>query len=535
MREPTRVVCLGGGWVAIYLAGALRAAVRKGEVKLTVVSRDNYSTVHGLIAEMLTCKIQPQQINSSVREMITPALLHNAEIESVDVGNRLVLTRRSLDSRVYTLPYDYLVVGVGSVEDFSRYAGIADHTFPLKTFSDCYRLRNHLLSVLEMASIETNAEERRRLLTFVVAGGNYAGIEVACDLVDYFRFLSQTRYPELKFEEFRVVLVEAGPRILPELGTRHPSLVRYAEKRVLRLGLEMHLGTGLHAATGDGAVLNSGETIPTRSIITCTGMKPSPLLDQFPYERDVRGRLVTDQFCRVPAAINIWAGGDCAAVPHPDGGICPPLAHYAQKAGAIIGANILRVAASRPLKPYSFNGLGEACTLGHRCAIAHMKGVPAYGFLAWIGWRFIVLTMFVPSWTRRVRLMFDWWLTLILGRDVVNPRISERGAIYHVLYEPGQVIVAAGETGRYHYLLESGDVDVVSSDHKGEAVVSSLKVGDYFGDATRPGSDCCVRARTRVRLLVISGEAADALSTVRPDIAMLLKNGASGTLETQPL
>jgi NADH dehydrogenase len=500
-----------------------------------VVSRDNYSTVHGLIAEMLTCKIQPQQINSSAREMIAPALLHNAEIESVDVGNRRVLTRRSLDGRIHTLPYDHLVVGVGSVEDFSRYAGIADHAFPLKTFGDCYRLRNHLLSIVEMASIETNAEERRRLLTFVIAGGNYAGIEVACDLVDYFRFLSQTRYPELKFEEFRVVLVEAGPRILPELGTRHPSLVRYAEKRVLRLGIEMHLNTGLHAATAEGAVLNSGELIRTRTLITCTGMKSSPLLDQLSYERDARGRLVTDQFCRVPEATNIWAGGDCAAVPHPDGGTCPPLAHYAHKAGLNIGTNISRAVAHKPLQAYSFNGLGEACTLGHRCAIAHMKGVPAYGFMAWIGWRFIVLTMFVPSWTRRVRLMFDWWLTLILGRDVVNQRINERGSIYHVLYEPGQVIIAAGETRRYHYLVESGEVDVVSSEQNTEVLVGSLTAGDYFGDATRPSSDCCMRARTRVRLLAIGGEAADALSTVRPDIAMLLKQGTSGAPETQRL
>src|SRR5262249_11363997 len=143
---------------------------------------------------MLTCKIQPQQINVSVREMIAPAHLHNAEIESVDISKQRVLTRRSLDGRAHTLRYDHLVVGVGSVEDFSRYAGIADHAFPLKTFADCYRLRNHLVSVLEMASIETHPEERRRLLTFVVAGGNYAGVEVACDLVDYFRFLSRTRY-----------------------------------------------------------------------------------------------------------------------------------------------------------------------------------------------------------------------------------------------------------------------------------------------------------------------------------------------------
>src|SRR5215831_18934174 len=254
-QTATRVVCLGGGWVAIYLARALRPAIHRGQVSLTVVSRDNYSTVHGLIAEMLTCKVQPQQINASVRDLIAPAQFHNAEIESIDVCHRSVLTRRALDGRPYTLPYDHLVVGVGSVDDLSRRSGIGEHAFPLKTFGHCYRLRNHLLSVLEMAAIETNREERRRLLTFVVAGGNYAGVEVACDLVDYFRLLTRKKYPELAGETFHVVLAEIGPGLLPELAPRHPHLVRTAVKQVARLGVDVRLNTGLTAATADEAVL----------------------------------------------------------------------------------------------------------------------------------------------------------------------------------------------------------------------------------------------------------------------------------------
>src|SRR6185436_7701994 len=227
--------------------------------------------------------------------LIAPAHLHNAEIESIDVGNQRVLTRRALDGRAYTLSYDHLVLGVGSVEDLSRYAGIAEHTFPLKTFANCCRLRNHLLSVLEMAALESNPEERQRLLTFVVAGGNYAGVEVACDLVDYFRVLTRKKYPELKFEEFRVVLLELGSSILPELAARHLHLVRAVIKQVARLKIDVRLNTGLAAATADEAVLKSGERIATRTIITCTGMKPSPLLEHFPFAKDKRGRLETDQ------------------------------------------------------------------------------------------------------------------------------------------------------------------------------------------------------------------------------------------------
>jgi NADH dehydrogenase len=534
MKEPLRIVCLGGGWVAIYLARALRRALRRREAELTIVSRDNYSTIHGLIAEMLTCKVQPQQINASVRELIAPAHLHNAEIESIDLQNQCVRTRRLLDGCAHTLPYDHLVVGAGSVEDFSRYAGMAEHTFSLKTFAHCYRLRNHLLSVLEMAAIESNPDERRRLQTVVIAGGNYAGVEVACDLVDYFRLLTRKKYSELRFEEFRVVLVEIGPRILPELGGRHPRLVRYAEKRVAQLGIDVRLNTGLAAATVNEAVLNSSEGIPTRTIITCTGMRPSPLLEQFPCARDKRGRLETDEFCRVPGAHNLWAGGDCAAVPHPDGGLCPPLAHYAQKAGWNIGVNILRTLEGKPLKRYSFNGLGEACTLGHGCAISHLKGIPACGWFSWIGWRLIVLTMFVPSWTRRVRLLCDWLLTALLGRDIVNPRIDDHAGVAHALYEPGQVIVSAGETRGYHYIVETGEVEVVVSRPTGERILATLRAGDYFGHVTRPEAEAGIRARTRVRLLVIDRRAADALSEVRPDLALILKEGGPADRPPEP-
>jgi NADH dehydrogenase len=523
MSKPTRVVCLGGGWVALYLSRALRRAIKRGQIELTVVSRDNYSTVHGLIAEMLTCKVQPQQINASVRELIAPAHLHNAEIESVDVKGKSLLTHRSLDGRPHTLPYDHLVVGVGSVEDLSRYAGIAEHTFPLKTFANCCRLRNHLLSVLEMAAIETNPEERRRLLTFVVAGGNYAGVEVACDLVDYFRVLTRKKYPELTFEHFRVVLLEIGPSILPELAGRHPHLVRTAIKQVARLRVDVRLNTALGAATADDAVLQSGERIPTRTIITCTGMRPSPLLEQFPFAKDKRGRLETDVNCRVKEAQNVWAGGDCAAVPHPDGGTCPPLAHYAQKAGLNIGANILRSLEGKRLKRYSFSGLGEACTLGHGYAIAHMKGIPACGWFGWIGWRFIVLTMFVPCWKRRVRLMFDWLLTMLLGRDIVNPKTDEHPGISHVLYEPGQLIVAPDDTRQFHYLIESGEVEFVANAGGSESIHTTLKPGQYFGYGTRTLNVHCIRARTRVRLLAIDPAAAVALSELRPDLALLLK------------
>lgn len=426
---PTRIVCVGGGWVAVKLVRALRPTLRSGQVELTVISRDNFHTVHGLIAEMLTGKIQPQQIIAPSRRVFRPARFHNAEVTAIDSKGQTVTTRRLLDGREQTLPYDHLVIGVGAVDDLSRFAGLKEHSLRLKTFADCFQARSHLLSMLEMAEIEPDAEERRRLLTFVVAGGNYAGIEVACELADYFRLLARTDYPRLKVEEIRVVVVHGGDEILPELAKRFPGLVRYAHQRLKELGVELRLNTRLRAATAEEAVLSTGEKLPTRTLISCTGVAASPLLDLLPFERDERGRIVTDAYLRVKGSANVWAAGDCAAVPHPRGGTCPQLAHYAATGGTRIAWNIRRLLSGREPQPYTFTGLGEACSLGHRRAVAEMRGIPATGLVAWIGWRIIVLYMFMPSWGRRVRLLFDWFATPLLGREVVNPRVAEHPVV----------------------------------------------------------------------------------------------------------
>jgi NADH dehydrogenase len=515
--EPKRphVVCVGGGWVAVKLVRAMRPALWAGKADLTVVSRNNFHTVHGLIAEMLTGKIQPHQIILPTRRVFRPARFVNAEVDAIDVAAQTVTVSRALDDRPYVLPYDHLVIGVGAVDDLSRYPGIAEHTTRLKTFWDCCQARSHLLTMLELAEIETDPAERRRLLTFVIAGGNFAGIEVACDLADYFRLLARTDYRALRPEEIRVVVVHSGPRILPELGRRLSGLVSYAERRLERLGVETRLATRVAAATPEEAVLSDGERVPTRTIISCTGVAAAPLLNALPFERDERGRLVTDACLRVAGVPDVWAAGDCAAVPHPHGGSCPQLAHYAATGGTQIGRNLRRVLAGREPRPFRFTGLGEACSLGHRCAVAHLKGVPVTGFLAWIGWRLIVLTMFMPSWGRRVRLLFDWCATPLLGREIVNPKIEEHLGIEPAMYEPGQEIVRRGDVGRLLYLIQSGEVEELGGEAGAETVARLLGPGDQFGGPAvfRTGRHpATLRARGRVHLLCVGRDVARALS-----------------------
>jgi NADH dehydrogenase len=236
-------------------------------------------------------------------------------------------------------------------------------------------------------------------------------------------------------------------------------------------------------------------------------------------DKDERGRIKTDRFGRALGRDDIWSGGDCSAFPHPDGGMNPPLAIYAMMTGRQIGVNLRQAVAGKPLEPYRFTGLGDAVSLGRHRAVAHVKGIRFYGLPAYILWR-IFLLGFVPTWDRRLRLVIDWLLTPLLGRDVVNMRLAEPIGIGREMYEPGQDIVRQGDVGRRLYLIRSGEADIIRVSAGREEIVATLGPGDHFGERAvfeNVRRTATVRARTRVEVLSLSQTAAVALGdTLRP-------------------
>lgn len=515
MATPTRIVCLGGGWVAVYLVKSLKRAIKRGEVELTVVSRENYHTFHGFIPEMLVGRIQPQQLVTPARWVFKPAHFHNGEIESIDPEARTVVTSRAIDGREYVLEYDHAVLALGAIDDLSRFPGLAEHTLRVKTYWDCVKARSHVLSVLEMAEIETDPEERRRLLTFVCVGGNFGGIEVAAELSNYFEVLVENEFPRLRLDEFRILVVHGGSDILPELGDSQPRLVRYAREFLEKRGVEFRLGTRLTSATPEEAILNGEERIPTRTILSCAGSAFSPLLDGLPYGQDERGRIEVEATGRVVGSDSLWAAGDCAATPHPDGGVCPTVATYAMFSGKHVGRNLVRQIQGKPLKPFRFSGLGEGCSIGHRRAVAHVKGIPMWGVPGWIVWR-ATFMYFIPSWDRKLRILLDWLITAFSGRDIANIRMNEPFGVRHELYEPGQDIVREGDVGQRLYVISEGEVEVVRDGADGgEERLATLGPGQHFGEVAVFNDrrrTATVRARSRVRVLSLGATEAQSLS-----------------------
>ena len=430
------------------------------------------------------------------------------------------------DGTRYDLDYDYAVVAVGSGENLEAYPGLAEHAFRLKSFDDCFRLKNHIIEMFERADVESDPEERRRLLTFFVAGGGFSGSELAGELADFVRRLTKREYQGIKREECRVVVVHPGPTLLPELyGSKnterdekgYPKLVEFGMKHAQKLGVELMLETRVTGATPNEVFLSNGDHIPTHTIVSTVGSKPWALLDEFDVPRDERGRLVVDEFLRVDGRPELWAGGDCASVPHPKGGTCPPVALYAKKHGLHIGKNMKRALTGGNLSPFRAGVLGQGISIGNRTAVGTLKGIPMKGKLAWISWRAVVWGVAVPSWDRRMRLLADWFIWPFVGRDIVQMGPSEIAAydVHHHVYQAGQTIADSARPARLVHVIVEGEVEIVRGQEGAEEVFETIGAGDHFGRKwlERRKADTA-RAKSLVRTVALHEDQANQLQDV---------------------
>lgn len=526
MAETTgkpRLLVLGGGYVAIHLTRRLGTAIRAGRIDCTVVTGENYHAYHGFIGEMLTGRVSASHILSPARRVLEPAEVHVGTIERINLEAKRVTSSRKLDGRRTEHGYDQLVVCLGTQDRTDVYPGLAEHAYRLKTYPDCFRLRNRILEMFELAAIERDPGERRRLLTFFIAGGGFAGTELAGDLSDLCRRLTAGEYSGIAGDECRVVLVEPGPTIVPELygvdgkgPGAHPRLVEKAMARQRALGVEVRTNTHVTAATPNEVWLSTGEQVPTRTIVSAVGMRPNPLVEALPFEKDDGGRIVTDGALRVPGHPGVWAGGDCAAVPNPRGGTCPPVAVYAMAEGAKIGRNIRRVLDGKPPRRFNWPGLAQGASVGNRYAVGEMQGIEVWGFPGWLVWRALLFYYF-PSWDRRLRMLADWAIWPLVGRDIVQLSVDRPGdfELRENLFQPGETIAVEGEQSRYIHVIVEGDVALVEHGVEDAPVLRTLGPGDHFGVRWLESFEReAARAATEVRTIAIRRDQAPRLQEV---------------------
>jgi NADH:ubiquinone reductase (H+-translocating) len=419
MPEPTRIVILGGGFAGTNVARRLERWFRRDPaVQLTLIDAENFFTFTPLLPEVPSGSIQPKHIVFPLRALLRRTKVQQAELQAVDLDRREIVVRHCGKCGEYTVPFDQLVIALGSVSNFFGLPGVAEHALTIKSLADAAALHAHVIDKLEHADLQSDPARRRELLTFVVAGGGFAGVETLAELNDFVRGCGRF-YPGIQPEDIRVVLIHSGPRILPEVSE---SLSAYALRKLRSSGVEVLLESRVQSCTERSVVLNSGESIPCRTFVWAAGVSPNPLLADLDLPLHRNGRLAVDKTLRVQDHPQVWALGDSAAVPDiVTGKLCPPTAQFALRQGHVLADNLAASMLGREGRPFRHRSLGLLAGLGRRCAVAEIGGLRFSGFFAWWLWRTIYLLK-MPGLERKLRIMLDWTLDLFFPRDLVYLR-----------------------------------------------------------------------------------------------------------------
>jgi len=385
-------------------------------VEIVLIAKENFVLFTPMLHEVAGSDVGATDVVQPLRKMLRHTRVVIAEIESIDLSRKTVhFVQRDL-AQAFDLTYDQLVLALGSITNFYRTPGIEEHALTMKTLGDAIVLRNRVIEALDVADNHPDQMERRRMLTVVVTGGGFAGVETVGAVNDLLRE-SMKFYNNLKQDMLRVVLVEASGAILPELGE---SLGRYAQEKLKQRGVEVHLKTAVAGYDGKEVVLSDGTRIATRLVVWTAGVTPPPLLSGLPCTVQ-RGHILADEYLRVPGWPGIWALGDCAFVPdlYNPGKFCPPTAQHATRQATVLANNIVATMNGRDPGPFKFKTLGLLATIGRRTGVAEILGMRFSGIIAWCLWRAIYLGK-LPGLQKKVRVALDWTLDLVFSKDIVE-------------------------------------------------------------------------------------------------------------------
>jgi NADH dehydrogenase len=424
----TRILILGGGFAGAYTAQHLEKRLAGvSDVEILLVAKENFVLFTPMLHEVAGSDVSVTDVVRPLRKMLRRTRLLVVDVESIDLIRKQVRVVHPGPARAFDVAYDHLVLALGAVTNFYRTPGVEAHALTMKTLGDAILLRNRIIEAMDVADNCPYETERKAMLTMVVAGGGFAGTETVGAVNDLLREAIRF-YPNLREDMLRVVLVEAGHAILPELGE---SLGRYAQQQLARRGVEIHVQTAVTSYDGKELTLSDGTTIEVRTVVWTAGITPSPLLSRLPCAIE-RGRILANECLQVPGWPGVWTLGDCAFVPDvlKPGKFCPPTARHATRQAAVLAKNIVATMRGQPPRPFRFKTIGLLASIGRHTGVAEIFGVRFSGIIAWWLWRAIYLSK-LPGPQKKVRIALDWTLDLFFSKDIVqiptlrSPTMSE--------------------------------------------------------------------------------------------------------------
>jgi NADH dehydrogenase len=523
--EHKYLVIVGGGFAGVYTARNLQKRLPP-RWEIILFSQENHFIFTPLLGDVVGSSINPMHVVWPVRQMVRHATCRTAPLTSVDLARQVVEYLTPKGERAVQ-PFDQLVLACGSALNLDIIPGMAAHGWPLKTMGDALMLRNHLIGQLERAEVETTAEARRRLLSMAVVGAGFSGVEVAGEIPDLLR-ASCRFYRNVQASDIRVTLLEGRERILPELPEK---LSAFAHGKMTKNGVTIRTRAVVRAATETGLHLADGSHIEAGTIVCTIGTTANPLCASLGLPMQYN-RLQTAPDMRVQGHDNVWAIGDCAAVPNAyHGKPAAPTAQVAVRQAKQLADNILRALDRQPTRPFFYKPLGMLASIGNYKAVGLVFGLRLSGFPAWFLWRGVYLAK-MPTLARKIQIAFDWAWQLFFPRDIVELNIGQTDRLGRAHFEAGEYVFHKGDPGDVFYVIEKGRAGVYLDEAAPPVVV--LRPGEHFGEGALLKSaprSATVKAEDSLDVLLVNkdsfGQLASHLEVLRQAMERSLQRNES--------
>ncbi|MFD7239621.1 NAD(P)/FAD-dependent oxidoreductase [Streptomyces syringium] len=443
MKEPARILVVGGGYVGMYTALRLQRKLKRDEATIMVIDPEPYMTYQPFLPEAAAGSISPRHVVVPLRRTLAKCQVVVGEATAIDHAKRTAtvktLATHEEGTGAVEFHYDELVLAPGSVSRTLPVPGLAEFGIGFKTVEEAIGLRNHVLEQLDIASSTRDPAVRDAALTFVFVGGGYAGVEALAELEDMARYAARY-YHNLEPDDLKFILVEATGRILPEVGE---EMGKYAVRELRARNIDVRLDTRLDSCEHRVAQLSDGSRFPTRTLVWTAGVKPHPILAATDLPLTERGRLKCTAALQVDGAEHAWAAGDAAAVPdltaEKPGTECAPNAQHAVRQAKVLARNVLASLRGEPLLEYRHKYVGSVASLGLHKGVAHVYGKKLKGYPAWFMHRAYHLSR-VPTFNRKARVLAEWTLAGLFKREIVS-----LGSLEH----PRAEFELAAGTGRH--------------------------------------------------------------------------------------
>jgi len=500
--EAARIVIVGAGFAGVTLAEYLDRRVSR-DVEVVVISSENHMVFTPMLAEVAGRSLGGLDVVIPGRQIAPRAIWLSATVTGVDFKKNEVEYTRP-DGKIATLSYAHLILACGSGVNLDVVPGMAAHAYTLRTVGHGLILGNEVIARFEQAAVEPNDAERHRLLTIVVVGGGFTGVEAAGHLFDLMQNI-RPFYPQLSGIRPRMVLLQRGGRIVPEF--QHDSLSEFALRKLRQNGVEVMLNTEVNEVTARYIRLGTGERVNTGLTVCAIGTAPAALIKKIglPVEHN---RLKTEPDMRVTGAANVWAFGDCAAVPNAwNGQVSPPTAQFALRQAKQLAANLVRVQHGEATEPFRFRPQGLLATIGHHNGVAEIYGLKFSGLLAWFLWRTVYLLK-IPTFRRKLNVIVDWTWDIFFKPNIVQLHVEQQQRFKQAHYAAGDFVVRKGEPGGAFFVVKAGTAGLHFDEAAGTPLVTWTK-GDHFGEAAllegaaHPTYKASVKAETPLDLIVL--------------------------------